>query len=168
MDHWTHANHERERTVLVRTLQEISYNRRMRVTFLSGDVHCCGVGYFYDPQYPMDHKLMFQIITSAIVDVPPPAMVIKLLHNNQRFYLPPLQGSGNTKQQSDTKEEMMDLFAKDVDGRDLGNMRKLLPRRNYALCRGGDGGVQVWEICVESGRGSETVKYGPIIIPRLQ
>jgi len=111
---------------------------------------------------------MYQIITSAIVNVPPPGMVIKLLHNNDKLFVPPVNSPQSTKVQSDTKEEMMELFAKDVDGKDLGTLRKLLPRRNYSICKGGEGGSEVWEICVERGRGSETVKYGPIVIPRLQ
>jgi hypothetical protein len=168
MDHWTHANHDRERTMVIRTLQEIALNRRIRMTMLSGDVHCCGVGYLYDPKSPQDHKLMYQIITSAIVNIPPPNMVIKLLHNNDKYWVPPMNSPNSTKVQSDTKEEMMELFAKDVDGRALGNLKKLLPRRNYAICRGGDGGSEIWEICVEKGKGSDTVKYGPVVIPRLQ
>ena len=154
--------------MVIRTLQEIAFNRRMRITVVSGDVHCCGVGYLYDPASPQDHKLMYQIITSAIVNVPPPAMVIKLLHNNDKLFVPPMNSAQSTKLQSDTKEEMMELFAKDVDGKDLGTLRKLLPRRNYSICKGGDAGSEIWEICVEGGRGSETVKYGPIVIPRLQ
>jgi PhoD related phosphatase len=167
MDHWTHASHEKERTMLIRTLQEISFQRRIRITFVSGDVHCCGVGYLYDPSNPMDHKLMYQIITSAIVNVPPPGFVMKLLHNNDKFWVPTMDSNAGTRVQSDTKEEMMELFAKDVDGKPLGTQKKLLPRRNYAICRGGEGGSEIWELCVERGRGCETVKYGPITIPRL-
>jgi PhoD related phosphatase len=168
MDHWTHANHDRERTMVIRTLQEIAFTRKIRMTFVSGDVHCCGVGYLYDPAHPQDHKLMYQIITSAIVNIPPPGMVIKLLHNSDKLYVPPLNSGQSAKVQSDTKEEMMELFNRDVNGKDLGNLKKLLPRRNYSICKGVDGGDESWEICVERGRGSETIKYGPIIIPRLQ
>jgi len=168
MDHWTHANHDRERTMVIRTLQDIALNKCVRMTMVSGDVHCCGVGYLYNPKSPQDHKLMYQIITSAIVNVPPPGMVIKLLHNNDQLFVPPMNSSQSTKVRSDTKEEMMELFAKDVDGKPLGNLKKLLPRRNYAICKGGDDGSEIWEICVEKGRGSETVKYGPIVIPRLR
>jgi len=168
MDHWTHANHDHERTIVIRTLQDIALARNVRVTFVSGDVHCCGVGYLYDPKAPRDHKLMYQIITSAIVNVPPPGMVIKLLHNNEKYWVPTLNSRQSTKTPSDTKEEMMELFAKDVDGKLLTSLKKLLPRRNYAICRGGEGGSEIWELCVEKGRGRETVKYGPIVIPRLQ
>jgi hypothetical protein len=167
-DHWTHSNHSRERTLVIRTLQEIALNRRIRMTIVSGDVHCCGIGYLYDPQNLLDHKLMYQIITSAIVNVPPPGFVINLLHNNDEHWVPPPNSSQSTRIQTDTKEEMMELFEKDVNGKYLGNLKKLLPRRNYAVCRGGDGGSEVWELCVEKGRGSEIVKYGPIVIPRLQ
>jgi PhoD related phosphatase len=166
-DHWTHTSHDHERTMLIRTFQEIAFNRRIRVTLVSGDVHCCGVGYLYDPSSPLDHKLMYQIITSAIVNVPPPGVVIKLLHNKDQLWVPPMNSGQSSKVQSDTKEEMMELFAKDVDGKDRGGLKKLLPRRNYAICKGGEGLSEIWEICVERGRGSETVKYGPIAIPRL-
>jgi len=167
MDHWTHTNHERERTALIRTLQDISSSRRIRMTFVSGAARCCGVGYLYDPQAPQDHKMMFQIITSAIVDAPPQNMVIKLLHNQNQYYIPAMNSSANTKSKSDTKEEMMELFARDVDGKAL-SLKKLLPRRNYVICRGGDQSTLVWELCAERGKGSETIKYGPIVVPRLQ
>ena len=167
MDHWTHANHERERTTVIRSLQGIALERHIRITFVSGDVHCCGIGYLYDQKAPQDHKLMYQIITSAIVNVPPPGMVIKLLHNNDKVYVPPLDSTQGIRVASDTKEEMMELFARDVDGKDLKNLKKLMPRRNYAICRGGDEGTQIWELCIERGRGSETIKYGPIVIPRV-
>jgi len=111
---------------------------------------------------------MFQIITSAIVNVPPPGMVIKLLHNNDKYYVPPMNSPQSTKVVSDTKEEMMELFGKDVDGKPLASLKKLMPRRNYAICKADEQGNEVWEICVERGRGSDTVKYGPIVVPRLQ
>jgi PhoD related phosphatase len=166
MDHWTHASRDRERTFVIRSFQDLAVLKRARVTFVSGDVHCCGVGYFHDPNAPQDPKLMFQIITSAMVDVPPSSVVIRMLHSNEKYWVPPLNSTQSTRMQSDTKEEMIELFQKDVDGKLLTSSKKLLPRRNYAICKGGDGGTEVWELCVEKGRGSETVKYGPIVIPR--
>src|SRR5277367_1602551 len=114
MDHWTHASHDRERTFVIRSLQDLATQKRVRVTFVSGDVHCCGVGYFYDPSAPQDPKLMFQIITSAMVDVPPSSVVIRMLHSNEKYWVPPLNSTQSTKMQSDTKEEMIELFQKDV------------------------------------------------------
>ena len=40
-----------ERRMLVETLQEISKRRALRFSFISGDVHCCGLGQLYsDPK----------------------------------------------------------------------------------------------------------------------
>ena len=37
--------------MLVETLQEISRRRALRFSFISGDVHCCGLGQLYsDPK----------------------------------------------------------------------------------------------------------------------
>ncbi|KAG8739041.1 hypothetical protein FRC10_006236 [Ceratobasidium sp. 414] len=45
-DHWTAKSHKKERNWFVERVQEYARNRRIRVTFLSGDVHCAAVGYF--------------------------------------------------------------------------------------------------------------------------
>jgi len=71
----------------------------VRVTFLSGDVHMAGFGKFATPSKAAelkrrhyenqlltpfdgerDHKLMYQVITSAIGNVPPPKWVLECYH----------------------------------------------------------------------------------------
>lgn len=59
-------------------MQEFSKVKRIRVTFLSGDVHCAAVGVFktlvtgkevaLDAAH--DHRYMLNIVTSAIVNTP--------------------------------------------------------------------------------------------------
>ncbi|KAI8828843.1 hypothetical protein BC829DRAFT_412054, partial [Chytridium lagenaria] len=88
-DEWTHPGHLEERNNMVRHLQDIAYRHRVRVTLLSGDVHIGGFGRFRSPHTPAiaDHRLMLQVISSAI---------------------------GNIE---GTREEMMRVFWRDVDGR---------------------------------------------------
>ncbi|ELU44919.1 plasma membrane protein [Rhizoctonia solani AG-1 IA] len=45
-DHWTAKSHKRERNWFVEQVQALAKAKRIRVTFLSGDVHCAAVGYF--------------------------------------------------------------------------------------------------------------------------
>jgi len=66
---------------------------------------------------------MYQIISSAIVNEPPPEGVIKLLHFQDKVHV--LEGRVKTY------EDMYPIFTNDVDGRPL-QMDKLLPRRNYS------------------------------------
>lgn len=59
-------------------MQEFSKVKRIRVTFLSGDVHCAAVGVFKTLvtgkevalDAPRDHRYMLNIVTSAIVNTP--------------------------------------------------------------------------------------------------
>ncbi|KAJ3044004.1 hypothetical protein HDV00_003532 [Rhizophlyctis rosea] len=126
-DHWTHDNHAEERKRLMRGFQEIAQQRRVRVTFLSGDVHCCGMGWFRskeqgDPR--RDYRTMWQVVSSAIINVPPPNMVGTMLHKNAHEYD---LGDGVTI------DEMLSAFkGGDVDGADLGENNKILRRRNYS------------------------------------
>ncbi|GKT55154.1 LOW QUALITY PROTEIN: FSO1-like protein [Colletotrichum tofieldiae] len=55
-DMWTHDSKDLERTYLIRTLQGISQQKGIRMTFLSGDVNCAGAGLVHDPTHPSDHK----------------------------------------------------------------------------------------------------------------
>lgn len=98
---------------------------------LSIDVNLCGAGLVHDPSRPSDHKTMYQIISSSIVNVPPPSYVLRLLHNNRPLYVP-ANGHRSTHQVSDTKEDMMEIFAVDVDGRPR-EWKRLMGRRNYGV-----------------------------------
>lgn len=161
------------------------------MTFLSGSVNVCGAGLVHDPSHPSDHKTMYQLITSAIVNAPSPSYVIKLLHNNKTLYVPQNGHRSNPNAQSDTKEDMMEIFAADVDGRPR-EMRRLMGRRNYLACvaydpevvqgafssnGGGQGQGQgqgggtlslAADFMVQNeGSFGQPMKYGPVIIPSV-
>lgn len=160
------------------------------MTFLSGSVNVCGAGLVHDPSKPHDHKTMYQLITSSIVNAPAPGYVLKLLHNNKPLFVPE-NGRRSTGQASDTKEDMMEIFAADVDGRQR-ELRRLMGRRNYLACvafdpevaqgafggggNGGQGGQQqagrislAADFMVQNeGAYGQPMKYGPVIIPSLE
>jgi len=182
-DHWTHQSKDLERTYLIRTLQGIAHARGIRFTFLSGDVQCCGAGLVHDPSKPGDHKTMYQIIASAIVNGPPSNMVMKLLHNNKQLFIPQ-NGMRSTNTPSDTKEDMIELFAADINGSPRVE-RKLMARRNYAIFAAYEANqmdytqqqpekyvpplsVAVDFIIQGDGVYTTTSKYGPIVIPRCE
>ena len=94
-DHWCAGPHKRERNWLVEKLQEIAYEKRVRISFISGDVHATGCGVFFgyhqhDPS--TDPKYMLAVITSAIVNAPPPPPVINLLNMTKIYSHFVLQG----------------------------------------------------------------------------
>ncbi|KAJ8612023.1 hypothetical protein MRB53_037666 [Persea americana] len=136
-DLWTHETKDLERTYFIRTLQGISKTKSLRMTFFSGSTNTCGAGLVHDPSQPGDHKTMYQIISSSIVNAPPSQYVMRLLHpsgQGKPLYLP-LNGhrtpSGNAAMQpTDTKEDMLDIFTQDVNGAQR-DMKRLMGRRNY-------------------------------------
>ena len=100
------------------------------MTFLSGAMDVSGAGLVHDPSKPSDHKTMYQLISSPIVNTPPPSYVVKLLHSSQKPLYVPLNGHRSTNAISDTKEDMMEIFTQEPDGRPR-EMRKLMGRRGY-------------------------------------
>ena len=185
-DMWTHESKDLERTYLIRTLQGIAHQKGLRMTFLSGDVNCCGAGLVHDPSHPSNHKTMYQIITSSIVAAPPPSYVLKMLHNSKALYIP-LNAQKSTNQISDTKEDMMEIFQTDTNG-GAREMKKLMGRRNYVAfvafdpdvlqatggsVHSGNMGLKKLSLAVDfvvqgdSGFSAPT-KYGPVIIPSLE
>ncbi|KAF1980886.1 hypothetical protein K402DRAFT_343502 [Aulographum hederae CBS 113979] len=188
-DQWTHESKDLERTYLVRTLQGISHNKSLRMTFLSGDVNTCGAGLLHDPSHPQDHKTMYQIISSSVVNAPPNGYILRLLHNNKPLYVP-ANGHRSSGQVSDTKEDMMEIFSTDVDGRPREHKR-LMGRRNYVAAvafdpevvqgtfgtpgganGGGKGGgrlsLAVDFMVQNEGVYGSPMKYGPVIVPSLE
>ncbi|CAF1564966.1 unnamed protein product [Rotaria magnacalcarata] len=108
LDEWAHEPHMTERTRALCRFQEIAEKKRTRVTFFSGDVHCCGVSRLqtrgeHMPLPSNDSKLMYQIISSVIINRPPPRIIIRAAH-----YF-------GTKWYSvvDTEERLIDSFERD-------------------------------------------------------
>ncbi|KAG0241920.1 hypothetical protein BGW41_005085 [Actinomortierella wolfii] len=147
IDHWTASQHKQERNKFIVRLQQFAADRNIRVTFVSGDVHCCGIGRFTARIEPpeQDPQLMYQLISSAIVNEPPPAGVIRLLHFQDKVH----ELNGRVK----TYEDMFPLFKTDVDGKSL-ELDRLMPRRNYSQgeFNPATGGIDI-TIFVENVRG---------------
>ncbi|KAF9886199.1 hypothetical protein FE257_011922 [Aspergillus nanangensis] len=186
-DQWTHESKDLERTYLIRTLQGIAHQKSLRMTFLSGAVNVCGAGLVHDPAHPSDHKTMYQLISSAVVNSPPPSYIIKLLHgNNKPIYIPANGHRSTPSQPTDTKEDMMEIFQTDVMGQNREH-RKLMGRRNYAAIVAydpeqanpsfsqspqgpGSGKLNLAVDFMVQGEGTygNVVKYGPVIVPSLE
>lgn len=194
-DMWTHESKDLERTYIIRTLQGISHNKSLRMTFLSGSVNCAGAGLVHDPDHPSDHKTMYQLISSAIVNAPPSSMVLRLLNTNPKnpIYIPPNGRRSNyatsaqgPAQATDTKEDMMEIFVADPNGAPR-EMKRLMGRRNYVAMVaydpevvqgsfGNGGGPKgsgrlslAADFLVQQGEGyGGSVKYGPVVIPSLE
>ena len=103
-DHWTAKAHKKERNWFIEQLQFFAKAKRIRVSFLSGDVHCAAVGVLKTLATsknavvlpPVDYRYMINVVTSepenrfhseiidlvcvgAIVNTPPPNGVVLMV-----------------------------------------------------------------------------------------
>ena len=128
---------------------------------------------------------MYQLISSSVVDTPPPHYVLKLLHSTKALYLP-ANGHRSSHAPSDSKEDMMDLFQAEPDGRPR-DAKKLMARRNYLALVAYDPEVVLgtygrtdmargagrlslaadFMVQAEGGYGGVN-KYGPVVVPSLE
>ncbi|KAH7340971.1 hypothetical protein B0J17DRAFT_653550 [Rhizoctonia solani] len=162
-DHWTAKSHKRERNWFIEQVQAFAKARRIRVTFLSGDVHCAAVGYFktlvrgggkasaIDPL--ADHRYMLNVVTSAIVNTPPPAGVLTMVGMLA-------DRPHKTMHYCDTDESMIPLFRTDTDGTPL-KQPYIMGRRNYTSVElDEETGHLNFDIRIERAKGvGETVSY---------
>lgn len=82
IDGWVANEHEQERHEFIKVLQEVALAKHVRVSIISGDAHVGGVGRLYSrPKRPpaQDPLFMAQIISSAIMNAPPPRQVVGML-----------------------------------------------------------------------------------------
>ncbi|KAI9183407.1 hypothetical protein H9P43_004324 [Blastocladiella emersonii ATCC 22665] len=167
-DHWTADNHMDERNAAIKRLQEVALRRKnLRVSFLSGDVHCCGAGKLYsadenvrsDPE--RDPRLMYQIVSSAIGNKPPPGAVIAMLHAS----------SGEIVFDEQTREDMHPIFLEDLAGQPC-EQKYLMAARNWARVTAPHARPDAlnFEIMVECVKGDiegKTKPYG-VLVPALK
>ena len=128
-DHWTAKHHKAERNWFIQELQELAAEKSVRVTILAGDVHLGAVGQFYTPKRmnvgkDRDHRYMPNVISSAIVNTPPPPMMADVLNKRNKVH----------HLDDETDEDLIPMFETDVDGSKRNN-KCLLPRRNYCTIR---------------------------------
>ena len=128
-DHWTASNHKEERNVFIKDLQDLAAEKSVRITILGGDVHLAAIGQFYSqPKLRIpkdkDHRYMPNVISSAIVNTPPPEMLADVLNKRNKVH----------HLDKYTEEDMIPMFTHDVDGKKRNN-KTLLPRRNWCSIR---------------------------------
>ncbi|KAG0360257.1 hypothetical protein BGZ54_009644 [Gamsiella multidivaricata] len=99
---------------------------------------------------------MTQIVSSAIVNGPPPSAVIHALHSSSKTYA----------LNDFTSEEMTEIFNQDVTG-DALEHKKLLNRRNWCEVRELSGMELEFTIRVENLDHVGTKKY-PVLVDRLE
>lgn len=80
VDHWTSHHHQLERQLLFAKFGQLARTRFLRVSWLTGDVHCAGfarmrtIGTTAETEL-YDPMTMYQVISSAIGNAPPPVLV---------------------------------------------------------------------------------------------
>lgn len=128
-DHWTAKHHKQERNWFIQELQELAAEKSIRITILGGDVHLGAIGQFYSRKAfgipkDRDHRYMPNVVSSAIVNTPPPVMMSDILNRRNKVH----------HLDDETDEDMIPMFSHDVDGKSRKN-KTLLPRRNYCTIR---------------------------------
>jgi hypothetical protein len=128
-DHWTAKHHKEERNWFIGELQHIAASKSVRVTILGGDVHLAAVGQFYSNKKlnipkDKDHRYMPNVVSSAIVNTPPPDMMADIINKRNKVH----------HLDSETDEDMIPLFSHGVDGSKRNN-NHLLPHRNWCSIR---------------------------------
>ncbi|KAG9257830.1 putative transcription factor btf3 [Emericellopsis atlantica] len=128
-DHYTARVHKAERSMLIHRLQEVGSEFSCRVTILGGDVHLAALGRFYsNPKLKIpveqDHRYIANVVSSAIVNKPPPQAVANLLAKRNKIH----------HLDHDTDETLLDLFNKDPGDstKTAGSNHCTMPSRNFA------------------------------------
>ena len=127
---YTARAHKKERDALIKRMQTIAAANSVRITILSGDAHLAAVGRFYSQpalRIPIehDHRYMVNVVSSAIVNKPPPHPKADVLARlNKVHHL-----------DADTDETLLDLFNKNPGNpsRTAWYNKVIMPSRNYAM-----------------------------------
>lgn len=139
-DHYTARTHKKERLMLVHKLQELASEFSVRVSILGGDVHLAAVGRFYsnpklDIPISNDHRYMVNIISSAIVNKPPPQAVANLLSRRNKLH----------HLDHNTDETLMKFFDRDPGtvNKTASSNKVTMPSRNWAMLTENSPGTQM-------------------------
>ncbi|RAL63865.1 hypothetical protein DID88_003508 [Monilinia fructigena] len=129
-DHYTAHTHKRERHYLIAQLQSLASQFSVRITILGGDVHLAAVGRFYSNpslQVPVsqDFRYMANIISSAIVNKPPPQAVANLLAKRNKIH----------HLDKATDETLLSFFDRDPGDKKKNSKSNTvtMPSRNWAV-----------------------------------
>lgn len=139
----------------------MALEKHLRISWISGDVHAAGVGYFsgYHHHEPrMDPKFSLAVITSAIVNAPPPPAVINMLNKLAKKTHRSLWKHG-------TKEGAVPVFELDLNDQKQ-NDRYIMGARNWcAVKRDAGTGDLEFELRIEKSKGSGQTKSYPVKAP---
>jgi hypothetical protein len=129
-DHYTARTHKRERNALIERLQVVCAQHSVRITILGGDVHLAALGRFYsNPKLNIpieqDFRFMTNVVSSAIVNKPPPGAVANLLARRNKIH----------HLNHSTDETLLKFFDKDPgDSNKTANHNQVtMPSRNFAI-----------------------------------
>ncbi|KAK0630151.1 hypothetical protein B0T17DRAFT_506648 [Bombardia bombarda] len=129
-DHYTARTHKKERNRLVERLQGICAEFSIRITILGGDVHLAALGRFYsNPKLNIpaenDYRYMANVVSSAIVNKPPPQAVANLLSRRNKIH----------HLNHETDETLLKMFDKDPGDSVKTAKHNLvtMPSRNFAI-----------------------------------
>ncbi|KAL3233393.1 Uncharacterized protein RNJ44_03433 [Nakaseomyces bracarensis] len=142
-DHWCAHDHKKERNNLIAALQDWGAKHGVRITILSGDVHLAAVGRFRSKLHrhhlitsqkdekeneeilsnaEEDLRLMFNVISSAVVNTPPPDGMAKLLQSKNHIH----------KFDYETDEDSVPLFKTNPDQKTKRKEDCFLNSRNWS------------------------------------
>lgn len=137
-DHYTAKTHKKERLFIVHQLQALAAEFSVRISMVSGDVHLAAVGRFYsNPKLNIpineDHRYMANIISSAIVNKPPPQAVANLLARRNKLH----------HLDTSTDETLMPFFDRDPGetSRTANHNKVTMPSRNWAMITENSNGI---------------------------
>ncbi|KAK7467073.1 hypothetical protein VKT23_004134 [Stygiomarasmius scandens] len=156
-DHWTARSHKKERNWLIEQFQKLAQGKRLRITFLSGDVHCGAFGLLKTlkeknkPEMPSatDHRYMVNVVTSAIVNTPPPPTVISMVSSLANK-------THKTLHHISTDEVMMPVFQTETDGTSR-KQKFIMGRRNWCQTNWDEAtGDLLFDLRVEKEKGLGT------------
>ncbi|KAK3694091.1 hypothetical protein B0T22DRAFT_61208 [Podospora appendiculata] len=129
-DHYTARTHKKERNHLIQRLQLICAEFSVRITILGGDVHLAALGRFYsNPKLNIptenDYRYIANVVSSAIVNKPPPAAVANLLSRRNKIH----------HLNHDTDETLLKMFDKDPGDstKTAAHNQVTMPSRNFAM-----------------------------------
>lgn len=170
-DHWTAKTHKKERNFFIQELQGIAKMKRLRITFLSGDVHCAAVGVFktytggrgsVEVSPSGDFRYMINIVTSAIVNTPPPAAVIAMVSTLATKV-------HKTLHYAQTDETMIPLFTHDPNGTVRVKNKYIMGRRNWCAVQWDSRtGEVIFDLRVEKEKGVGTSVGYEVRVPPPQ
>ncbi|KAF5330481.1 hypothetical protein D9619_005986 [Psilocybe cf. subviscida] len=189
-DHWTARGHKKERNWLIVQLQNLAKIKRVRVTFVSGDVHVAAIGVLKSLKAKnkpevlpgLDYRYMVNIVTSAIVNTPPYVQIVTIEREKEKF-ISNLSSSPagvitmvstlatknhKTLHDCDTDESMVPIFTKEPSGENR-KQKYVMGRRNW--CRvewDARNGEMIFDIRVEREKGGGVTTGYPMRVPPPQ